>query len=189
MTQVNFQACSHHPINNIFHEIEFWGNKFNIHLATPGECLHICKLGLAKCVVESFKYFVMESFSNSDSQKEKRIEALISMGKIAQGYGASIIHNSDRNFPRTKYTTPILTPTKKEGNDYAGILICIIVSLLSRKGSSELISKSCILQESIEDLISTLELIIGTEEFLKHGQMKKRYGQFKKNGDSLHKRN
>ena len=74
------------------------------------------------------------------------------MGKIAQGYGASIIHNLDRDFPRTKYTTPILKPTKKEGNDYAGILICNIVSLVSRKDRSESISKSRILQESIDDL-------------------------------------
>ena len=64
--------------------------------------------------------------------------------------------------------TPILTPTKKEENDPAGILLCIIVSLVSRQGSSELMLKSHIHQESI-DLISTLELIVGMEEFLKHG--------------------
>lgn len=85
-----------------------------------------------------------------------------------------IIQKSDQDFPRTKYSTPILTPTKKEGNDYAGILLCIIVSLVSRKGRNELISKSHIPAESIDDLIPTLELIIGMEEFSEHGQMNKK---------------
>ena len=97
------------------------------------------------------------------------------MGKIAQGYGADIIQNLDQDFPHTKYTTPILTPTKNDGNDYAGIVLCIIVSLVSGQGSNKLIKKLHKYQESIDDLISTLELIIGMEEFLKHGQMKKKW--------------
>ena len=161
-----FQVCSHHHINNIFHKLEFGENKFNIYLATPGECLHMHQLDLAKRAVESFKHFVMGSFSKSSSRKGKRTEALVSIGKIAQGYGAAIIRNSDQDFPRTKYTTPILMPTKEEGNDYAGILLCIIVSLVWRQGSNELLKKSHIYQESIDNLISTLQLIIGTEEFL-----------------------
>ena len=59
-----FQACSHHRINNIFHKLEFGENKFNIYLATFGECRHMHQLGLAKRAVKSFKYFVMGSFSN-----------------------------------------------------------------------------------------------------------------------------
>ena len=94
------------------------------------------QLGLAKCVVKSFKYFVMGSFSNSFLRKGKRTEALVSMGKITQGYGVAIIRNSD-HFPPTKYTTPILTPTRKKRNDYTGILLCIIVvSLVPRQGSN-----------------------------------------------------
>ena len=37
------EACktiSHHPIINAFHRLNFWShNPYNIHLATPGECL------------------------------------------------------------------------------------------------------------------------------------------------------
>ena len=41
------QACSRHPINNIFHELEFGGNKFNIHLAPPSKYSRMHQLGLA----------------------------------------------------------------------------------------------------------------------------------------------
>ena len=70
------------------------------------------QLGLTKRAVKSFKYFVMGSVSNSSLRKGKRIEALVSLGTIVQSYGAAIIRNLDRDFPRTKFTTPILTPTK-----------------------------------------------------------------------------
>ena len=91
------------------------------------------------------------------------------MGKIAQEFGAAISRQSDRDFPRTKYTTPILIPTKKEGNDYAGTLLCLIISMVSTKGRRELTTKSHVTTNSIDALIRTLELIVGTEEFLKHG--------------------
>ena len=94
-----FQACSHHSIDNIFHELEFGENKFNIYLATPGECLHMHQLDLAKRAVESFKYFVMGSFSNSALRIGKRTKACISMGKIAQGYTSFYHLNVRSKFP------------------------------------------------------------------------------------------
>ena len=62
------------------------------------------------------------------------------MGEIAQGYGAAIIQNSDQDFSPTKHTTFIFTPMEKEGNDYTGKLLCLIVSVVSRKGRSKLTS-------------------------------------------------
>ena len=69
-----FQACSHHPIDNIFHELEIGENKFNLHLATPGECLHMHQLGSAERAVKSIKYFVVGSFSISFCIREKELK-------------------------------------------------------------------------------------------------------------------
>ena len=55
-----FKSISHHDISNVFHDLDFGdGNPHNIHLATPGECLHMHQLGVAKRVVEdTFENFV-----------------------------------------------------------------------------------------------------------------------------------
>ena len=119
----------------MFHDREFGANEHNIHLATPGECLLMHQLGSAKRAVKWFKCFVMGTFSDLDGRRGHRTETFISFGKIAQGYGAALIQNSDQEFPRTQYTTPILSPNKKEGNDYTGILLCLIlVCMVSNRG-------------------------------------------------------
>ena len=92
---------------------------------------------------------------------------------MSNGYGAVLIPNSDQDFPRTKYTPPILSPTKKEGNDYASILLCLIVCMVSNRGKRELTTESYIPTKSIDSLIQTWELIIGMEEFFKHGYILK----------------
>ena len=43
-----FQSISHHPIQNSFHSMDFGCNKYNIHLASPGELLHMHQLGVSK---------------------------------------------------------------------------------------------------------------------------------------------
>ena len=43
-----WKDISHHPVDNIFHTIDFGENHYNIHFATPGECLHMHQLGVAK---------------------------------------------------------------------------------------------------------------------------------------------
>ena len=88
-------------------------------------------------------------------------------------YGAPLNRQSDRDFPYTKYTSPMLASTKKEGSDYAGILLCLIIAMMSGQGRSELQTKALLADEEIEQQIYTLEHIIGMEEFLKHGELKK----------------
>eukprot|EP00957_Ditylum_brightwellii_P170147 12952018-Ditylum_brightwellii.AAC.1 len=95
-----FQKNSHHPFRNVFHQLNFSCNMHNIHLSTPGECLHMHQLGLAKRAVES-------------------TATVNSIGYLAQHYGSLLLRQSDRNFPRTKFGTHLLSTTKKEGNDYA----------------------------------------------------------------------
>ena len=62
-----FKSISHHPIDNAFHKLEFGShNPYNIHLATPGECLHMHQLGVAKRAIEAFKYLTMGKVDDDD---------------------------------------------------------------------------------------------------------------------------
>ena len=101
-----FQACSHHKINNVFYDLDFGANPHNIHLATPGECLHMHQLGSARRAVESFRCFVMGTYSNSDSQKGHRTEAFNSMGKITRNLVLLSVANRIVIFPAQNILHP-----------------------------------------------------------------------------------
>ena len=53
-----FKMISHYPIKNAFHSLDFGCNIYNIHLATPGECLHMHQLGITKRQIEAFCYLI-----------------------------------------------------------------------------------------------------------------------------------
>ena len=53
-----FKSISHHPIKNAFHSLDFGSNIHNIHLAIPGECLHMHQLGIQKRQIEAFIYLI-----------------------------------------------------------------------------------------------------------------------------------
>ena len=169
------KSVSHHPIRNAFHKLDFGCNDNNIHMATPGECLHMHQLGVAKRAVESISDFVFGRnnivLDGVTKVRANRAEALESLTELTRNYGAKLTRQSDRDFPRTKFTSNILQATKKEGSDYAGILLSLIVTLSSDEGKEILTSKAAITNDKIDKLIYTLELVLGMEEFLKHGRI------------------
>ena len=126
----------------------------NIHFATPGECLHMHQLGLAKRTVESIREIV------GDNSKFEM---------IARKLGGALSCNSDRCFPRSRFgtNTNVLNPNMKEGKDYAGMLLCHLLAFLSVKG--KIASK--IDSHAISHQVQFIELVLGMEEFFKHGVM------------------
>ena len=148
-----FKAMSHHRIHNAFHNLEFGSNKNNIHMATPGECLLMHQLGVAKQTVETFR-IAIGSYNNL-------------FESIARKLGGAVSRQSDRCFPRTRFGTNgnVLKTTMKEGKDYAGMLLCILLGLLSFDGRASL--KNVDIQ--LEGQVRFIELVLGMEEFLKHG--------------------
>eukprot|EP00957_Ditylum_brightwellii_P188790 14370570-Ditylum_brightwellii.AAC.1 len=50
-----FQKNSSHPIRNVFHQLKIGCNMHNIHLATPGERLHMHQLRAATRALESLE--------------------------------------------------------------------------------------------------------------------------------------
>ena len=159
-------ACkqkSHHYIVNAFHQLNFGSNKYSIHLATPGECLHMHQLGAAKRCVEAFALLLTGKVHDL-------------FGKLSRNHGANLSRQSDREFPRTKFSS-ILTTTKKEGHDYAGMLISILIAIVSPTGTQILCEQANLTNEFINQQVHVIELILSMEEFLKHGKMK--YGELK----------
>ena len=146
---------SHHRTHNVFHDHDFGANVNNIHFATPGECLHMHQLGVAKRTVESIRGTV--------GKDNNKFEA------IARKLGGALSCNSDRCFPRTRFgtNTDVLNPNMKEGKDYAGMLLCHLLAFLSVKGKT--VSKKD--NNFILHQVWFIELVLGMEEFLKHGVM------------------
>eukprot|EP00536_Pseudo-nitzschia_multiseries_P006127 jgi/Psemu1/14516/gm1.14516_g len=166
-----FKNVSHHRVHNgnAFYDIDFGENPHNIHLASPGERLHMHQLGCAKQAVETFH----EEFLGNNTQ------LLGDMDRIASYYGAAVQRQSDRDFVRTNFSESIHT-AKKEGNQYIGMLSIQMLALLSAEGRQLLLSqrttfnlenRSRKCEEEINGRISTLELLLGMEEFLKYAGM------------------
>jgi len=153
---------SYHPIRNVFHAMDFGTNLHNIHLASPGEKLHMHQLGAAKRALESFTDRFCPSMGNLYSV----------MNSLCSQFGTDISRQSDRDFPRTKFSSGYLSVTKKEGNDYSGLIISLVLSLLSTNGVHAMRHKHSGDCGTVRKLVSAYEQVLGMEEFLKNGSMK-----------------
>jgi hypothetical protein len=113
-------------------------------------------LELQKEPFEAFDDLVM-----GHNPRISKTKTRASVGKLAQELGGHLSRQSDRDFPRnTKFTTPILVHTKKEGSSTLESCSCLIVAIVSGSGRSQLIGGALLSAESIIALIGTLELTI-----------------------------
>ena len=153
--EARFRRMSHHRMHNVFHQHQFGENPNNIHFATPGELLHMHQLGVAKRSIESISQLVGPSNNEFET--------------IARKLGGALSQNSDRRFPRSRFGTNnnVLNPNMKEGKDYAGMLLCLLLALLTPKGRAA----SKLTANKICDQVGFIEFLLGMEEFLKHGVM------------------
>ena len=163
---------SHYDVNNAFYDIDFGVNKHNIHLATPGEKLHMHQLGSAKRAVETFITVFLDGITRGKTTTIAKIEA------IARYYGHSIPRQSDRDFPRTRFSESMNT-SRKEGNHFAGMIFTQMLSLVCSEGRKLLISGG-ISEKAITERIYALELVLGMEEFLKYSGTRKQINQTEK---------
>lgn len=150
-----FTSISHHRIDNAFHHLEFGCNDNNIHMATPGECLHMHQLGIAMRTVESISTWI-----GSESSQHK-------FNIVALRYGGSLHRQSDRHLPKTRFGSSVLNTAMKEGKDYAGMLLCILLTVLSCEGRQIMGATD----EKLSGQVSFIELVLGMEEFLQHGEI------------------
>ena len=171
-----FKDISHHHINNAFHPLNFGSfNPHGIHLATPGECLHMHQLGAAKRAVESFNQLIQGKvpWDPDNCRGGGGVAAYEKMGYMAQRYGAFLSRQSDRNFPRSKSNKQLLHHCKKNGGDYAGVLISLLIAIVSKQGKQFLSNHPNLNDQFFKKEVLVLELILSMEEFLKHGKITK----------------
>ena len=167
------KKLSHHPVRNAFHDVNFGANRHNIHFATPGESLHMHQLGVAKRSIESFRSQLLTQ-PKGDNRKAHRSNGFAIISSMARDYGQSLSHQSDRHFPRVRFSSTILVPTKKEGNEYPGIIICLVLALLCSEGRRAVCVNNLIDNKKMLQFIKTFELILFFGEFLKKCGMKVR---------------
>eukprot|EP00536_Pseudo-nitzschia_multiseries_P010827 jgi/Psemu1/27151/gm1.27151_g len=94
--------------------------------------------------------------------------------RIASYYGAAVHRLSNHDFPQTNFLESIHT-AKKEGKQYIGMLYIQKLALLSTEGCQLLLSQRTMTtienrirkcEEEIDRHFYTIELLLGTEEFL-----------------------
>ena len=76
---------------------------------------------------------------------------------------------SDRNFPRTKFGSSILSATKKEGSDFSGMLLGLLIAMPSDRGRESLLMERGMEPNRTQDQVHMIEALISMEEWLKHG--------------------
>ena len=74
---------------------------------------------------------------DNDNRKTSRYyAAYFDISWIAQNYRIMLTQQSDRSFPRTKFTSAILEDSRKNGNDYLGVIICVVLTLLTNRAKT-----------------------------------------------------
>ena len=168
--QEYFKSISHHRIKNCFHGLDFGANEHNIHFASPSEKLHMHQLGVAARATETLTTVFL-------SGKKKLIEQFEA---ITSYYGPVIHRQSDRDFPRTRFSETINT-ARKEGNQYAGMLFLQLMAMTCHEGRTFLTQKEAGLTHlEIDHRVYVLELVLGMEEFLKYSATRKDIRQLSK---------
>ena len=112
-----FKSISHHPIRNAFHELDFGANRFNIHLASPGELLHMVQKGACTRSIEGF----VEMWTNPNVAQDdvtavennhKSAILLDQLDHLGKVYGGYLSRQSDRDRPRTKFRSSLFKNCK-----------------------------------------------------------------------------
>ena len=119
----------------------------------------------------------MEHFLFHDLDIKDHIARHTQLSKIAQCHGFLLSRQSERNLPRARFSTSILNPKMKEGKDYAGMILCLVLALLSARGRFILTLKRKRerwpgIIRKINARIKHLEFVLFMEEFLKHGGLR-----------------
>ena len=89
---------------------------------------------VAKRAIEAFSHLIGGKFDDglgpTSTSKKGSSAAIESIGNFGRLYGEGIYlrRQSSRDFPRTKFGKAILVATKKEGHEYAGILIDLLLA-------------------------------------------------------------
>jgi len=168
-----WQSISHYPVKNALDELYHGSNKSKTHLNTCGEVLHMHQKGAMVRVVQSIVFSWrkgknIELDSVTMSKKQKNINSsLDNLNFVGHQMGAFLNRQSDRDKPRTKFKNSLFVTTKKCAHEQAGVLMCILLSLLTDRGRQICLEERTMREEWVENMVYMLELILMVEVWLK----------------------
>ena len=165
-----FKSISHHPrLENAFHSLDMGENIYNIHLASPGELLHMHQKGMMMRWVEGLEHLIRgrETAVGSDDVGRNITQSLKKLNTLALHYGALLSRGSDRDFPRTKFKNSLFSGTKKAAHEQAGVLLDLLVALNSDRGRQILEYERTLDAAFIGDQSAMCELCLGLQEWMK----------------------
>jgi hypothetical protein len=161
------RAISHHPILNCFHRLNFGGNKYNIHFATPGELLHMHQKGAMVRAVEALKFLLEGKVAGTCDKQISRNPTLVSIDNLGYQFGILLNRKSDRKFPRTKFKNSLFNKTKKAAHEQGGVCLNLLLAMLSDRGRQVLLDERTLDERNLEDQVYVFELILCFESWLK----------------------
>jgi len=136
------------------------------------------QLGTAKRAVESFAERVSSMPQNNvgrrgcNPKRGNRAKAFANFSKVAVDRGHSLSHQSDRCFPRLRFTSEILNPTKKNGKDHPGIILCTTLALLSKRGKKVLKDFALMDHQEMNQFVKGFELTLLVDSFLQKCELR-----------------
>ena len=163
-----FKSISHHPrLVNAFHSIDMGENIHNIHLASPGEILHMHQKGMMMRFVEGLDHLIREKGKDSDDVARNIGSTIKRLNTLALHYGALLSRSSDRQFPRTKFKNSLFSGTKKAAHEQAGVLLDLLLAMVSDRGRQLLMYERTLDSRYIGDQIVMCEYCLGLQAWMK----------------------
>ena len=163
------KLLSQHEFLNVFWHLRFGlHNKAGIHGAMPIDMLHTVMLGTFKRTTECF--------FDQLGKKSVTAEAL---NDLSKEYGELLDRQSDRNTPKTKFSTGVLHG-KIMGKEHEGILLCLATVLYSTLGKEILAQHHGVFGAKVEgsgqlihEWLQVIGVLLGWLQWLKSPTMMK----------------
>ena len=164
---------SHYPIVNACDELYYGVNTHKIHLATPGEVLHMHQKGAMVRVIESLVYIwkggkkvMMDNISTASKQVNIK-SSLENLDYLCHQIGRYFSRQSDRDRPRTKFRNSLFAKTKKNAHEQAGVLMCILLAMLTDRGRQVCLEERTMTEAVLDNFVFIIELILMLEAWMK----------------------
>ena len=195
------RSISFHCVDNAWSNINFCDFKRGIYGATPAEIMHCFQQGLYEYIIKELFEQKKIKVNSEKKRKVNEIDNLKEdttandieynwthdaelsrnfvfgskyckyFDNIARTYGFLLMHQSDRNLPRTHFQTNYTSVGYKNANEMSGIFIVILMVFASIEGENLDRSLS---NERSSQYIHLFEIMLLTENFCKHDMHSKK---------------
>jgi hypothetical protein len=168
------QNLSIHCVDNAFEHLKYCDSDRGLFGSLCADVLHTIQLGLydyflemiflskeikdkAGEIEEEEEFPILSKFNVFSDKYNQRFDML------SKNYGYYLMHQSDRNLPRTHFQTNYKTNTRKNANEMSGIILVILIIFSSKEG--EIVFDSNMNKQRATNIIHLIELLLLFENF------------------------